>query len=405
MTEYNKMAKGSFVSTGLAQIVNLPFQPDWVEFYNYTVAASAAVSQNIVFGRWDSCMAQGTAIIQGYDATPDLIFDQVAANGISTFSAGQLLQFGPVYQHTASTDFSISKADPAVVTTTTAHGLKSGDVVMFQGLYQTTTTGMAQLNGIPFTVTVLSPTTFSIPWNTNQSSYTAFNSATSTGNFGSFKQLLYPYLYFPGVAFISDIDFGAVTTVHTTDAHNYVVGQEVAFRMPSSASYNWGANELNSLPNIPIPGSPIYAYVIEVVDYNTFVVNVNSLAYTPFVTNPLIANVPGLSFPQVVAVGDVNTGGIQISAGSPLYPPPYYVPIGNGNNQVNGGFPARFNTINGPAIAGAFVNNTSQGFVIGSGAGDVLTTSVLVGTEGDRIHWRAYYHDISSCLVPPMVLS
>jgi hypothetical protein len=396
MTEYNKMAKGSFLSTGQAQIVNLPFQPDWVEFYNYTAAFDGATDQAVTFGRWDSCMPQGTAIIQGY-ATTALVYDTVPANGISTFYAGQLMQFGPVYQHTATTDFSIAKSGaggPTTVTTTTAHGLKSGDVVVFQGLYQTSTTGMPQIAGIPFTVTVTGATTFTIPWDTSGSNYTAYNSLTATGFFGSFKQVLYPYLYFPGVAFITDIDLGPTTTIHTTDAHNYVVGQEVAFRMPRSPNYNWGTVELNSLPNIPIPGSPIYAYVIEVVDYNTFVVNVDSSTYTAFTVNPTVASVPGLSYPQVVAVGDVNTGGVQISAGSPLYPSPYYVPIGT----------TRFNTINGPAIQGAFVNNTAQGFVIGAGAGDTLTTSVLVGTEGDRIHWRAYYHDIKQCQVAPLVL-
>lgn len=397
MTEYNKMAKGSFVSTGMAQIVNLPFQPDWVEFYNYTVAASAAASQNVAFGRWDSCLAQGTAIIQGYNATPTLIFDQVALNGISTFSAGQLLQYGAF-----KTVGGITKANPAIVTVT-AHGYASGDVVIFEGLYETTTTGMPQINGIPFTITRIDANSFSIPWNTNQSNYTAIDGA-ATGT-PRVKKVLYPYLYFPGTVDISAITLGATTLVDTTDAHNFVLGQEVAFRIPNSPNHNWGTVELNSLPNTIIPGSPIYGYVIEVVDYNTVRVNIDSTTYTAFNSNPTVASVPGLSYPQIVAVGDVNTGGVQISGGSPLYPPPYTVPIGNGNTATAGVFASRVNTINGPGILGAFVNNTSQGFVIGAGAGDVLTTAVLVGTSGDRIHWRAYYHDISSCLVAPAVLA
>ncbi len=374
MAEYSKIARGSFTSTGAAEIINLPFRPGYVQFTNYTNAFTAPASSQVVSAEWYASMGQGFAVQSVYDATPDLVMDAVIVNGISTFEAGQLLQFGPTLTVNV-----ITKASPAVVTTSTNHNLKSGDVVIFEGLFETTTTGMPQINGIPFTVTVTGATTFTIPWNTNQSNYTAI-SAGSTGT-PRVKKVLYPYLYFPGLAFISAITLGTTTTIDTTDAHNYVVGQEVAFRIPSQ----WGTTQLNSLPNTLVPGSPVYGYVIAVTDYNTIVVNIDSSAYTAFNSNPTVASVPGLSYPQIVAVGDINTGGVQISANSALYPPPYFIPIGT----------TRVNTINGPAIQGAFVNNTSQGFIIGAGAGVNVTGSVLVGDEGDVIHWMAIYPDMS----------
>ncbi len=373
MAEYSKIARGSFTSTGMAEIINLPFKPQYVQFTNYTNAFTAPASSQVVSAEWYSSMGQGFAVQNVYDATPDLVMDAVITGGISTFEAGQLLQFGPTLTVTV-----LTKAAAGAVTTSVAHNLKSGDVVIFEGLFETTTTGMPQINGIPFTVTVTGATTFTIPWNTNQSNYTAISVAT-TGT-PRVKQVLYPYLYFPGTTFISAITLGTTTTIDTTDAHNFVVGQEVAFRIPSA----WGTTQLNSLPNITTPGSPIYAYVIAVTDYNTVVVNFDSSAYTAFNSNPTVASVPGLSYPQIVAVGDVNTGGVQVSANSALYPPPYFVPIGT----------TRVNTINGPAIQGAFVNNTSQGFIIGAGAGVNVTGSVLVGTEGDVIHWLAIYPDM-----------
>lgn len=373
MTEYNKMAKGRFVSTGAAQIINLPFQPDYVELVNYTASTAAATSQNIVSARWDALMGQGTAQIMGYNATPALVADTIASNGISTFSAGQLLQFGPSLQIA-----SITKASPAVVTTGSAHGLASGDVVVMQGLYQSSTTGMPQIAGIPFTVTVTGATTFTIPFNTNQSNYTALSGSPSGA---VVKRVLYPYIYFPGTSFISAITLGSTTTIDTTSAHNFFVGQEVAFRIPQA----WGTTQLNSLPNTLTPGSPVYGYVVAVTDYNTVVVNIDSSAYTAFNSNQTVASVPGLSFPQIVAVGDVNNGGTQISSGSQLYPPPQYRPIGT----------TLVNTINGPGILGAFVNNTAQGFIIGNGAGAKLTTGALCGAASDVIYWRAFYHDIS----------
>lgn len=375
MAEYSRLAKGRFTSTGGAQIVNLPFKPDYVEIWNYSVALAAPSANGVIAAIWDVNMGQGFALeTEVYNATPVVVADVVVANGISTFSGGLALQYGPTLSISG-----ITKASPAVVTTTAAHGLASGDVVIFQGLNQSSTTGMQQIAGIPFTVTVTGSTTFTIPWNTNQSNYTALSGSPS----GAYvKKVLYPYLYFPGVSFVSAITTGTTTTIDTTDAHNFVVGQEVALRIPTV----WGTYQLNSLPNTTIPGSPIYGYVVSVTDYNTVVLNIDSTGYTAFNSNQPFASYPGQQFPQIVAVGDVNTGGVSISSGSPLYPPPQYSPIGT----------TMVNTINGPAIKGAYVNNSSQGFIVGIGAGSNLASSVLVGANGNIIYWKASLHDYSS---------
>lgn len=378
MTEYSKMARGRFTSTGGAKIINLPFQPDYVELVNVTAATTPA-NNGVPYASWDAADGQGTAIANYFNATPVLSSGAVTTNGISTFSAGLMLQYGA-----SQVVGVITKASAAVVTVT-AHGYTSGDVVVFSNLFETTTTGMPQIAGIPFTITVIDANSFSIPWNTNQSNYTAISGA-ATGS-PTVKKVLYPFLYAPGVSIISAITTGSTTTIDTTDAHNFVVGQEVAIRMPQIPGVSplaWGDPRYNSLPNVTIPGSPIYAYVIAVTDYNTVVLNINSTGYTAYNSNIPIANVPGLSFPQIVAVGDVNTGGVQISANSALYPPPFTRPIGT----------TTVNTINGPAIQGAFFNNTSQGFIIGAGALTGLASTSLVGANGNVIRWRAFLHDM-----------
>lgn len=370
MTEYSRMAKGKFTSTGAAKVINLPFQPDYVELINYT-ASAAFTDHRVLSAQWDSGMGQGFAITQVRNTTYQT--DSVIANGISTFSAGQLLQFGARQQVVASTKGSTTSFQ------VTAHGYSVGDVVIFEGLYQSATTGMPQMAGIPFTViTVTDANNFIVNWNSNNSSYTNL-SGSPTGS--KVFKVLYPYLYFPGTAVISAITTGTTTTIDTASAHNFVVGQEVAFRIPS----NWGTIELNSLPNSVTPGSPIYGYVVSVTDFNTFVVNIDSSSYTAFTTDVAVSSVPGLSFPQVVAVGDVNTGGVAISSGSVLYPPPQYMPISTTN----------VNTINGPAIRGAYVNNTAQGFIIGAGTCVTDTAAVLVGASTNVIYWRAYLHDMN----------
>lgn len=373
MAEYSRVAKGSFTSTGAAKAVYLPFQPDAVEIFNYTVANSAATSQNVASAYWDVTMGQGFAIQQGYNATPALIYDTVVANGISTFSAGIALQYGARQQIVGAT-----KASP-IVFNVTAHGYSVGDVVVFEGLYQSSTTGMPQIAGMPFQISAVGDADhFTVVWNGNQSNYTALSGSPA----GAYvKKVLYPFLYEPGVVFISAITTGTTTTITTTTPHNFETGQEIAFRIPSA----WGTTQLNSLPNILIPGSPNYGYVVSVTNNTTFVCSINSTGYSAYTNNPTVASVPGLSFPQVLAVGDVNTGGNAITAGSPLYPSPQFPTSTN-----------RVPTINGPAIRGAFVNNTAQGFVVGVGAGTVLTTSSLVGANTNVIYWRAYFSDYAN---------
>jgi len=366
MTEYSRLAKGTatVLSAGGTAPINLPFQPDYVEFINYT-AMDTPTATWIVKGWWDANMGQGFAAYDFFDAGPVYSTNVATTGGVSTYKAGLLLQYGATQQVV-----SITKANPAIVTVT-GHGYVSGDVVIFQNLYQSTTTGMPQIAGVPFTITVIDANSFSIPWNTNQSNYTALSGSPAGA---LVKKVLYPYLYEPGVNFITAITTGTTTTIDTTDAHNMVVGQEVAFRIPTA----WGTTQLNSLPNNVTPGSPIYGYVIAVTDYNTVVVNINSTGFTAFNSNQPFA-AAGQNFAQIVAVGDVNTGGVQISAGSQLYPPPYVVPIGT----------TRVNTINGPAIQGAFFNNTSQGFILGAGL-------AVAAQAGQTIYWRAYLHDYSN---------
>jgi len=389
MTEYSRMSKGNFVasSTQTSAIITLPFQPDFVEVWNYTNIAAGVTDSTITRAWWDNKMVDPTSgnpvtMIEGYNSSGALIFDNIITNGISSFAAGLLLQYGPTIQIASTT-----KATNTI-TTATAHGYSVGDTVIMQGLATTVTNNAYRLlNGIPFTiVTVPSTTTFTISWNTNQTNYTAL-SGSPTG--ALVKKVLYPFLYLPQDNVVSAVTTGASQTViQTTMYHNLEVGQEVAFRVLPF----WGMTQLNSLPNNLIPGSPIYGYVTAItgtVDGVTLdnwhvAVNINSSSFTAFNTNQ--ATIPTSITPaQIVAVGDINTGGVSIGTydTTTLYPSPAF-PLPN--NRVP--------TINGPAIKGAFVNNTEQGFVIGSGAPTVITGTTIV-TASSTVLWHAYYHDIA----------
>ena len=172
MTEYSRQAKGTatVLASGGTAPIYLPFKPDYVEFVNYT-AQDTPTATWIVKAWWDANMGQGAATYDFFDTGPVYSTNSTATNGISTFEAGLMLQYGATQQIV-----SITKANPAVVTVT-GHGYSSGDVVLLQGLTQSATTGMQQIAGVPFTITVIDANSFSIPWNTNQSEYTALSAS------------------------------------------------------------------------------------------------------------------------------------------------------------------------------------------------------------------------------------
>lgn len=375
MAEYSRIAAGIFTTAAspVTQVVNLPFQPQRVKLLNVT-AYSAQTQYAVATAEWDVNMGQGTAVIEYTESASApwiLAGDYVATGGIGTFASAPSLQFGAQLQIASTT-----KGTTTTITTASNHGLSSGQVVILEGLYQTATTGMPQMSGMPFIITVTSPTAFTVNWNSNNSSYTNL-SGSPVGAY--VRQVLYPWNYLPGQNFISAVATGTTTTVTTTSNHNYVVGQEIAFRIPSI----WGPSQLNSLPNNTIPGSPVYYYVTAVNSNTQFVCNAVSTGFTAFTTAQPVTSVPGLQLPQVTAVGDVNTGGTPYSGGA-LYPSPSFP-------TFTGGVP----TINGPAISGAFVNNTAQGFYVGLGFGAVQNSALLL-TASSIYLWEAFYYDIGS---------
>lgn len=367
MTEYSRRAHGTFTSTAAAKAIYLPFQPTEVRVYNYSSFATPA-QNGVPLGYWDSNMGQGYALINAFNATPVLTTDVITSNGISTFSAGLAFQYGPQVQIVSAT-----AANPAVFTVASGAGPAVGDIVEFEGLYQSSTTGMAQMCNIPFVVSAANATTFSVVWPGAGSNYTALSGSPSGAYY---KKVLYPFLYAPGIAYIEAITTGTTTTVVCTAPHNFVAGQEIGFNIPSL----WGTTQLNYLPNSTIPGNPVYYVVTSVTNSTTFVCNAVSTGYTAFNTNQTIASIPTRQLPFVFAVGTYNTGSLVYSGGN-LYPSPV----------VNG-----FSTINGPAISGSFVTNTRQGFVIGVGTGATLTSAALIGANGNVLYWEAVYSELNS---------
>jgi hypothetical protein len=103
--------------------------------------------------------------------------------------------------------------------------------------------------------------------------------------------------YQPQVFFISNIVLGQSTTVTMTTNHNYVIGQECRLLIPQGN----GCRQLNE----------ITGFVISIPAANQVTLNIDSsVNVDPFQTSTFTIK------PQIVAMGDVNTGAINASGRS-----------------------------------------------------------------------------------------
>lgn len=106
-----------------------------------------------------------------------------------------------------------------------------------------------------------------------------------------------PQFFQPSQFVISAISMGATTTVTTAVNNNYVIGQLVRLLLPSK----YGADGLNEQTG----------YVINIPAANQVTINIDSIGVDPFVSNPTFLPNQSKTPPQIVAVGEVNTGAIN----------------------------------------------------------------------------------------------
>lgn len=98
-----------------------------------------------------------------------------------------------------------------------------------------------------------------------------------------------PQFYSPRSFVITNIALGIVTTVTTAVDQNYVIGQLTRLLIPPT----FGCRQLNN----------VEGYVIDIPSSTQVTLNINSVINVdPFVSSSATTK------PQIVAVGDINTG-------------------------------------------------------------------------------------------------
>lgn len=100
--------------------------------------------------------------------------------------------------------------------------------------------------------------------------------------------------YQPSQFIITAITLGSTTTVTTSIDQNYVIGQLVRLLIPSK----FGSRGLNEQTG----------FVIEIPASDQVTININSNGVDAFIASPTFLPFESQTPPQIVAIGDINSG-------------------------------------------------------------------------------------------------
>lgn len=159
---------GSFTSTGSGYNLALGFVPSRMRIWNDT-AITTPTNTQVAMAEWVAGMANGSAYVWTYNATPIQVLTKISSNGFTPYTVSD----GSLYPATNRTISAITKAANAQITST-AHGFTSTDVgvttVSFHGVV-----GMTQINTLSGVIqSIVDANNFTVNINsTNFSSYTS----------------------------------------------------------------------------------------------------------------------------------------------------------------------------------------------------------------------------------------
>lgn len=281
----NQRIFGTFTSDGNPRDLNLGFVPTYFRLWNETAFDSTANPGVTKIAWWNQGMAAGEAFtVRNTNGAATDQSDFLTANGFTTRTGVE-----EVLGSALSTGGAITQANPASVTIT-SHGLQTGDVVRLYG-----TTGMLQVAGIDYVITRTGANTFTIL--VDSSGFAAAATAATI------RQVLVPRAFDPRVRIIINITAANPAVITTSTNHGYAAGERIRIRVPSG----WGMTEAN---DVLVTIASVTATTITT-DLDT------SSGFTTFAYPTSAAAAAGISYPQVVPVGedaDILTGALDNTA-------------------------------------------------------------------------------------------
>lgn len=277
-TPLHSFITGNFTSTGAAVTLNLPSDVQKFDLYNLSSLGIGGATTPVMRGEWSLGMPQAAAIrgtkTNGSDV---IIWDTIAAAGITRIADSGDLTPGPALAQTAT-----SNAAAIVVSTALTTSLTVGDTVR---LINNATA--QQITNIPFTVTAI---------NAGVSFTLGFGGVApgAVGTGGFFRRIPFDEPFAPRRRWITNISAAASAVITMSVTHGFSVGEKINIVVPAG----WGMVEANNQQ------ATITAINTTT---NTITVDLDTSGFTAFAYPSSAVAAGGVSYPQVVPFGEAAT--------------------------------------------------------------------------------------------------
>lgn len=266
---------GTFTSDG--NLLNLALPCGYSEFkmVNITDIGSAAASTPVMKAMGSSAMAAGSAYYAlKTNGAATVQIETTTTTGGFTFLADS----GNQTPSAAVAITGITNAAPPVVSTGSTAGLNNHDIVRVYG-----TTGQLNIAGLDFTIdTIVANTSFNL-------AFMVAPGAVATAGF--WRRIPFDSRFYPRNRYITSISQATSAVIVMSVIHGFTVGQEVRMIVPSA----FGMVEMNNLLG-----------VITAINTttNSITVNIDSSGFTAFAFPTSAVAATGITFAQVVPVGE-----------------------------------------------------------------------------------------------------
>jgi hypothetical protein len=282
-TAINAQLTGTFTSDGTAVNLSLPSGYTEIELTNLTDIGSTAAATPVMKAWGTSSMTAG----QGIYATKT---NGAATIAISTTTATNGFTFltdsGDQTPGAATAITGITNAAPPVASTASTAGLANGDIVRVYG-----TTGQLNIAGLDFTIgSVVANTSFAL-------ANMAAPGAAATAGF--WRRIPFDSRFYPRNRVITKITQAASALVTMSVTHGFTVGQRVRLIVPSDYGMTQMDDQLATITAIGTADGDGAT--------NTITLDVDSSAFTAFAFPSSATAAAGVSFAQVVPVGEAAT--------------------------------------------------------------------------------------------------
>ena len=280
--------KRAFTSTGAATSFALPTDAVKVEIYDLTniatVAGTAAGAEAALYQK--AVGLKGMPAGSGYSwtntATTKTMVESLLATNADGFTFFDSSDQTP---GAARAITAVTAANPAVVSAADTTGLISNTSIV----RMINVSGMQQISSVDFTVgTVTAGVSFGLRY-LNAAAFAA------AGTTGFYRIIPFDPIYYPRARTITAITQATSAVITLSVIHGFTVGQVVKILVPSA----FGMTQMNNL----------YGTITAITTgaTNTITVNIDSSAFTAFAFPTSAVAAGGLTFAQVVPVGEAAT--------------------------------------------------------------------------------------------------